>query len=65
MRLTEISQSAAGGMTAEHYSTTLALGDWDGDSKLDIVVGNRFQPFAHVLSQHEPASDPIGDDGVA
>jgi hypothetical protein len=56
--LTEISQSAAGGMTAEHYSTTLALGDWDGDSKLDIVVGNRFSRSLTFYRNMSPRQIP-------
>jgi FG-GAP-like repeat len=54
--LTEVSESTVGGMTAEHYPTTLALGDWDGDSKPDIVVGNRFShslTFYRNVSPHQ------------
>lgn len=40
--MTRIPGVIFGTLTAEHYTTSIATGDWDLDGRPDLVVGNRF-----------------------
>lgn len=40
--LVQVAPSPGVGLPAEHYPTSIALGDWNADDRHDLVVGNRF-----------------------
>lgn len=57
--LTAMHESTVYGMTAGHYTLTLAAGDWDGDRRIDLVAGNYHKPSLTFFRNLSPRLDPV------